>query len=117
MGPIAKQWEGEVALHQNEVRRAERKDPPHLPRAEGLLLKERHHLGEGLVGDGFDLGLGAVLDGMGDVDDGGLEAQRIALGGDAVDEARRHDVDAGEAAGVEVIEVVQTARCAGASIA
>jgi hypothetical protein len=54
---------------------------------------------------------------MGDVDDGGLEAQRIALCGDAVDEAGGHDVDAGKAAGVEVIEVVQTARCAGASIA
>jgi hypothetical protein len=54
---------------------------------------------------------------MGDVDDGGLEAQRIALRGDAVDEARGHDVDAREAASVEVIEVVQTARCAGASIA
>ena len=51
-------------------------------------LQQRHHLGEGGVGDGFDLGLGAVLDGMGDVDDGGLEAQRIALRGDAVDEAR-----------------------------
>ena len=82
-----------------------------------LLFEERHHFREGVVGDGFDLGLGAVLDGMGDVDDGGLEAQRIALRGDAVDEARGHDVDAGEAAAVEVIEVVQTARCAGASIA
>jgi hypothetical protein len=51
------------------------------------------------------------------IDDGGLEAQRIALRGDAVDEARRDDVDAGQAASVEVVEVVQTARCAGASIA
>jgi hypothetical protein len=70
-----------------------------------------------LVGDGFDLGLGAVLDGMGDVDHGGVEAQRFALRVDAVDEARGDDVDAGQAAAVEIMKVVQTARCAGASIA
>ncbi len=81
------------------------------------LFEQRHDLGEGVVGDGFDLLLGAVLDGVGDVDDGGLEAQRVALGGDAVDEACGDDIDAGQAAAVEVIEVVQTARCAGASIA
>ena len=34
-------------------------------------------LAKACVGDRLDLGLGAVLDGMGDVDDGGLEAQRI----------------------------------------
>ena len=77
----------------------------------------RHHLGEGLVGDGFDLFLGAVLDGMGDVDDRGVEAQRFALRLDAVDEARGDDVDTGKAASVEIMKVVQTARCAGASIA
>jgi hypothetical protein len=70
-----------------------------------------------LIGDGFDLFPGAVLDGMGDVDDRGVEAQRFALRRDAVDEARGDDVDAGKAASVEVMKVVQTARCAGASIA
>jgi hypothetical protein len=54
---------------------------------------------------------------MGHVDDRRLEAQRIALRGDAVDEFGGHDVDAGEAAAVETMKVVQTARCAGASIA
>ena len=53
---------------------------------------------------------------MRDVDDGGLEAQRIALRGDAVDELGGDDVDAGNAATVEVMKVVQTARCAGPSI-
>jgi hypothetical protein len=52
-----------------------------------------------------------------DVDDGRFEAQRIALRGDAVDELGRDDVDAGEAAVIEIVEVVQTARCAGPSIA
>jgi hypothetical protein len=36
---------------------------------------------------------------------------------DAVDKARGDDVHAGEAATVEIMKVVQTARCAGASIA
>ena len=79
--------------------------------------EQRHHLFERLIGISFDLGGSAVLDGVRDVGDGGLEAQRIALCGDAVDEAGGDDVDAGNAAAVEVIEVVQTARCAGASIA
>ena len=39
------------------------------------VLEQCHDLGEGLVGDGFDLGLGAVLDRVRDVNDGGLEAQ------------------------------------------
>jgi hypothetical protein len=52
-----------------------------------------------------------------DVDDGGLEAQRIALRGDAVGELGGDDVDARQAAVIEIVEVVQTARCAGASIA
>jgi hypothetical protein len=81
------------------------------------VLQQRHHLGEGVVGIGLQLGPGAVLDGMGNEDDTGLEAQRVALCFDAVDEAQGHDVDAGQAAAVEIIEVVQTARCAGASIA
>jgi hypothetical protein len=80
-------------------------------------LQQRHDLFKRLIGIGLDLGGGAVLDGVRDVGDGGLEAQRIALCGDAVDEAGGDDVDAGNAAAVEVIEVVQTARCAGASIA
>jgi hypothetical protein len=54
---------------------------------------------------------------MGHVDDRGVEAQRFALRLDAVDEARGDDVDAGQAAAVEIMKVVQTARCAGASIA
>jgi hypothetical protein len=54
---------------------------------------------------------------MGHVDDRRLETQRIALRGDAVHEFGGHDVDAGEAAAVETMKVVQTARCAGASIA
>jgi hypothetical protein len=82
-----------------------------------LTLQQRHDLGEGLVGDGLDLGLGAVLDRVRDVDDGGLEAQRVALRGDALGELGRDDVDAGEAAAIEIVEVVQTARCAGSSIA
>ena len=81
------------------------------------LTKQRHHLGEGIVGDGFDLSLGAVLDGMRDVDHRRVEAQRFALRLDAVDEARGDDVDTGKAASVETMKVVQTARCAGASIA
>jgi hypothetical protein len=52
-----------------------------------------------------------------DIDDSGLEAQRIALRGDALGELGRDDIDAGEAAAIEIVEVVQTARCAGASIA
>src|SRR5438105_4006426 len=79
-------------------------------------LEQGHDLGEGLVGDGFDLGLGAVLDGVRDVDDGGLEAQRIALRLDALGEFGGHDVDARQAVAIEVVEVVQTARCAGPSI-
>ena len=80
-------------------------------------LQQRHHAGKSLIGDRLDLFLGAVLDGMRDVGDGGFEAQRIALRGDAVDKARGDDVDAGKAASVEIMKVVQTARCAGASIA
>jgi hypothetical protein len=51
-----------------------------------------------------------------DVDDGGLEAQRIALRRDSVDELGGDDVDPGQAAVIEIVEVVQTARCAGPSI-
>jgi hypothetical protein len=54
---------------------------------------------------------------MRDVDDGRLEAQRIALRADAVDELGGNDVDARQAAAIEIVEVVQTARCAGPSIA
>jgi hypothetical protein len=75
------------------------------------------HLFESLVGERLDLFPGAVLDRMRDVDDGGLEAQRVALRGDAVDELGGDDVDARQAAIIEIVEVVQTARCAGASIA
>ena len=107
----------EILRFAQDDRRSRGRQKGALTAEKSLLLKERHHLRKGVVGDGFDLGLGAVLDGMGDVDDGGLEAQRIALRGDAVDEAGGDDVDAGKAAAVEVIEVVQTARCAGASIA
>jgi hypothetical protein len=82
-----------------------------------LSLERRHHLGEGLIGDRLDLGGGAVLDRMRDVDDGRLEAQRIALRGDAVDELGGDDIDARQAAVIEIVEVVQTARCAGPSIA
>jgi hypothetical protein len=82
-----------------------------------LRPEQRHHLGEGLVGDGLDLGLGAVLDGMRHVDYRRIEAQRFTLRLDAVDEAGSNDVHAGDAAGVEVMNVVQTARCAGPSIA
>jgi len=78
--------------------------------------ERRHHLCEGLVGDRLDLGGGAVLDRMRDVDDGRFEAQRIALRGDAVDELGGDDVDARQAAAIEIVEVVQTARCAGPSI-
>jgi hypothetical protein len=52
-----------------------------------------------------------------DVDDGGLEAQRVTLRGNAIDEFGGDDVDARQAAIIEIVEVVQTARCAGASIA
>jgi len=75
------------------------------------------HLLEGGIGERFDLFLGAVLDRIEDVDDGGLEAQRVALRGDAVDELGGDDVDARQAAIIEIVKVVQTARCAGASIA
>jgi hypothetical protein len=54
---------------------------------------------------------------MRDVDHRWIEAQRFALRRDAVDEARGDDVHAGKAAAVEIMKVVQTARCAGASIA
>jgi hypothetical protein len=53
---------------------------------------------------------------MRDEDDRRLEAERIALRGDTVDEFGGDDVDAGEAAVIEIVEVVQTARCAGPSI-
>ena len=75
-----------------------------------LTAQHRHDLLERLVGDRLDLGLGAVLDRVRDVDDGRLEAQRVALRCDAFDEAGGDDVDAGQAAAVEAIEVVQTAR-------
>jgi len=75
-----------------------------------------HNFREGLVGDRLDLGRGAVLDRMRDEDDGGLEAQRITLRRDTIDEFGGDDVDAGEAAVIEIVEVVQTARCAGPSI-
>jgi hypothetical protein len=51
-----------------------------------------------------------------DVDDRRLEAQRVTLCGNAVDELGGDDVDAGQAAIIEVVEVVQTARCTGPSI-
>jgi hypothetical protein len=53
---------------------------------------------------------------MRDVDDGRLEAQRIALRGDTIDKLGGDDVDPREAAVIEIVEVVQTARCAGPSI-
>jgi hypothetical protein len=53
---------------------------------------------------------------MRDEHDRRLEAQRIALRGDTIDELGGDDVDAGEAAVIEIVEVVQTARCAGPSI-
>jgi hypothetical protein len=53
---------------------------------------------------------------MRDIDDAGLEAQRIALRFDALGEFRGDDVDARQAAAIEIVEVVQTARCAGPSI-
>jgi len=53
---------------------------------------------------------------MRDEDDRRFEAERIALCGDTVDELGGDDVDAGEAAVIEIVEVVQTARCAGPSI-
>ena len=40
-----------------------------------LSLERRHHLGEGLIGDRLDLGGGAVLDRMRDVDHGRVETQ------------------------------------------
>ena len=80
-------------------------------------LQRSQNLRERRVGDRLDLRRGAVLDRMRDVDDGRLEAQRIALRGDAVDELGGDDVDAREAAVIEIVEVVQTARCAGPSIA
>ena len=85
----------------------------HLPLAE----QQAHDLFERLIGVGLDLRLGAVLHRMRDINYGGFEAQRIALCGDPFDEACGDDIDAGQAALVEAIEVVQTARCAGASIA
>jgi len=53
---------------------------------------------------------------MRDEDDRGLEAQRITLRRDTIDELGGDDVDAGKAAVIEIVEVVQTARCAGPSI-
>jgi hypothetical protein len=94
-------------------------DAPNLCEISGLggrARQRRQHLRERLVGDRLDLGRGAVLDRMLDEDDGGLEAQRIALRGDALGELGRDDVDTGEAAAIEIVEVVQTARCAGPSI-
>jgi hypothetical protein len=82
-----------------------------------MTSKQRHHLVKRLIGVSLDLGGGAVLDGVRHIDDRGLEAQRIALRRDALDEARGDDIDAGQAASVEAMKVVQTARCAGASIA
>jgi hypothetical protein len=93
----------------------------HLPalRAGRRLLAAQHchDLLEGLIGDRLDLGPGAVLDRVRDIDNCRLETQRIALRFDTFDEAGGDDVDAGQAAAVEAIEVVQTARCAGPSIA
>jgi len=89
-----------------------------LAAAVATLRPERgQHLLESLVGQCFDLFPGAVLDRVRDVDDRGLEAQRVALRGDAVDELGGDDVDARQAAIIEIVKVVQTARCAGASIA
>ena len=60
--------------------------------------------------------VGAVLDGMRDVDDAGLEAERLGLRLTCFHEHRRGDVAAGNAFVVEGLDVVQTARCARASI-
>jgi len=81
------------------------------------VLERRQDLLERGIGEGFDLLLGAVLNRVWDVDHGGLEAQRVTLRGDAVDELGGDDVDARQATIIEVVEVVQTARCAGTSIA
>jgi hypothetical protein len=48
--------------------------------------QRRQHWREDLVGERVDLGGGAGLDRVRDVEDGGLDAQRIALRRDAVDE-------------------------------
>jgi hypothetical protein len=82
-----------------------------------MALQQGEHLFEHLIGHRLEFGPRAVLHGMRDVGDGGLEAQGIALRLDTVDEAGGNDVDARNAACVEVMKVVQTARCAGASIA
>jgi hypothetical protein len=80
-------------------------------------LERRKHFFKRGIRQRLDLFLGTVLDRVRDVDDSGLEAQRVALRGDAVDELGGDDVDARQAATIEIVEVVQTARCAGASIA
>jgi hypothetical protein len=50
------------------------------------------------------------------IDDAGLETEGITLRFDAFGELRRDDVDTRKAAAIEIVEVVQTARCAGPSI-
>src|SRR5258708_19851871 len=67
------------------------------------VLQQRHHLGEGVAGIGFEFGPGAVLVGVGAENDAGFEAQRIALRLDAVDEPQRDDLDAGQAPPASII--------------
>jgi len=83
-------------------------------------LRRRNHPQNGfqrLVRDGVDFCIRPVLNGMGDIDDGRVEAERSALRYGGFFERSGGDHAARDAARVEIGNVMQTARCARASIA
>ena len=79
-------------------------------------LNQRQHLVDHAVRDRFELLRGAVLYRMRHPGDRGIEAERVRLRGGGRLERFRGDRAAGNAAAIEVRDVVQTARRAGASI-
>lgn len=73
-------------------------------------------LGQGRVGEQVQLGIGAVLDRVRDVDRRRIETEGVGLGAGGLDELGRGDEDGWAAFSLEVRRVVHTARRAGPSI-
>ena len=76
----------------------------------------RYDLVECGIGQGFEFFVGAVLDRMRHEDAGRLRAQALRLGLCGVDKFGGGDVDRRGSARFDISRVVQTARCAAASI-
>lgn len=65
-----------------------------------------------LVREGLQLGVGTILDGMGNPNHGRLIAQSLGLDVGGLGEGCRGDYERWNALQVEIGSVVQTARCA-----